>query len=126
MVLQGLRYGIFDQLKMFAGRWVGELPAVLWSLRITPDGSIGFTPFFLTYGSEVVLPSDLDYGAPRVKDFDPGRAAKAQHDAIDLLEEAWQTALVRSACYQQTLRRYHKRKIRGRTLKVGDLVLQRT
>ena len=30
------------------------------------------------------------------------------------------------ARYQQTLRRYHKRKIRGRILEVRDLVLRRT
>jgi hypothetical protein len=31
-----------------------------------------------------------------------------------------------SLLYQQTLHRYHERKIRGRTLEVGDLVLRRT
>jgi hypothetical protein len=72
-----------------------------------------------------VLPSDLDYGAPRVKAFDPDRAAEAQQDAIDLLDEAQEMALVRSASYQQTLCRNHERKIRGRTLKVGHLVLRR-
>jgi hypothetical protein len=77
MVLQGLKSRIFDQLKKFIGRWVGELSAVLWSLRTTPDRSTGFTLFFLTYGSEAVLPSDLDYGAPRVKAFDPDRATEA-------------------------------------------------
>jgi hypothetical protein len=40
------------------------------------------------------------------------------------LEEAREIALIRSARYQQTLRRYYKRKIRGRTLEVGDLVLR--
>jgi hypothetical protein len=34
-------------------------------------------------------------------------------------------ALVHSASYQQTLHRYHERKIRGRTLEVSDLVLRR-
>jgi hypothetical protein len=29
MVLQGLKSFFFDQLKKFAGRWVGELPAIL-------------------------------------------------------------------------------------------------
>jgi hypothetical protein len=72
-----------------------------------------------------VLPSNLDYEAPRVKPFDPYRAAEAQQDAVDLLEEARETALVRSAPYQQTLCRYHERKIRGRTLEVGNLVLRR-
>jgi transposase InsO family protein len=125
MVLQELKHRIFDQLKKFAGRWVQELPAVLWSLRTTPNRSMEFTPFFLAYGAEAVLPSNLDYGAPRVKAFDPDQAAEAQQDAVDLLEEARETALVHSARYQQTLRRYHKRKIWRRTLEVGDLVLRR-
>ena len=34
--------------------------------------------------------------------------------------------VIHSARYQQTLRRYHKRKIRGRILEVGDLILRRT
>ena len=34
--------------------------------------------------------------------------------------------IIRSARYQQTLRRYYKRKIMGRILEVGDLVLWRT
>ena len=75
------------------------------------------------YGSEVVLPSDLDYGAPTVKAFDPETAAEAQRDAMEVLEEARLSTLHRSAHYQQTLRRYHERSIRERTLQVGDLVL---
>ena len=78
LILQGFKPRIFDMLKKFAGRWVEEPPAVLWSLRTTPNRSMGLTPFFLTYGSEAVLPSDLDYGAPRVKVFDPETAAEAR------------------------------------------------
>jgi len=72
-----------------------------------------------------MLPSDLDYGAPRVKVFDSDMASKAQMDAMELLEEARLAILHRSAHYQQTLRRYHERRIRERMLHVGDLVLQR-
>ena len=78
----------------------------------------------MTYGAEDVLPSDLNYGAPRVKAFDPETAAEAQSDAIELLEEARLAKLHRSARYQQTLRMYHERRIRERTLQVGDLVLR--
>ena len=73
-----------------------------------------------------MLPSDLDHGAPRVKASDRERAVEAQQDAVDLLEEAHETTIIRSAHYQQTLYRYHERKIMGRILEVGDLVLQRT
>ena len=73
-----------------------------------------------------MLPPDLDHGGPRVKAFDQDHATKAQQDTVDLLEEARETTVVRSARYQQTLRRYHEREIRGRILEVGDLVLRRT
>ena len=93
---------------------------------MTPNRSSGFTPFFLAYGAEAVLPSDLDHGAPTVKAFDHDRAAEAQQDTVDLLKEAHEMTVIRSACYQQTLHRYHERKIRGRILELDDLVLRRT
>ena len=51
---------------------------------------------------------------------------EGQQDTVDLLEEARETTVIRSARYQQTLHRYHERKIRGRILEVGDLILRRT
>ena len=35
-----------------------------------PNRAIGYTPFFMVYGSEAILLTDLDYGAPRVKPYD--------------------------------------------------------
>ena len=70
MLLQGLKPRIFNRLNNFGARWVAELPAVLWSLRTTPSQATGYTPFFVVYGSEAVLPTDLDYGAPRVRVYD--------------------------------------------------------
>ena len=57
-------------------------------------------PFFLAYGAEAVQPSDLDDGTPRVKAFDRDRAIEAQQDAVDLLKEAHETTIIRSACYK--------------------------
>ena len=66
---------------------------------MTPNQSIGFIPFFLAYGAEVVLPSNLDHGASRVKAFDRDRATEAQQDAVDLHEEAREKTIIRSARY---------------------------
>ena len=52
-----------------AGAWVTELPSVLWGLRTTPNRSIDQTPFFMMYGAEAVLLSDLLHNAPRVELF---------------------------------------------------------
>ena len=67
---------------------------------MTPNQSTGFTPFFLAYGAKAVLPSDLDHGAPRVKAFDHDQAVEAQQDVVDLLEEAREMTVIRSAHYQ--------------------------
>jgi hypothetical protein len=40
---------------------------VVWSLRTTPSRATGFSPFFLVYGAEAILPTDLEYGSPRTK-----------------------------------------------------------
>ena len=75
-------------LKHAAGAWVDELPSVLWGLRTTPNRSTGRTPFFLVYGAEAVLQSDLLHNAPRVELYSEDEAEQARQDAVDLLEES--------------------------------------
>ena len=69
MILQGLKPRIFNKLNKFCRRWLIELPSVIWSLRTTPSRATGFTPFFRVYGAEAILPTDLEYGSPRLKAY---------------------------------------------------------
>jgi hypothetical protein len=103
MVLQGLKPRIFNRLNKFSGRWVAELPTVLWSLRTTPSRATGYMPFFMLYNVEAILPTDLDYGAPRVIAYKELEAKEYLEDAVDQLDEARDVALARSA---GTSRRY--------------------
>jgi transposase InsO family protein len=66
LILAGIKPRLVEPLECLAGCWVKELPSVLWSLRTTPNRSVGFTPFFLVYGAEAVLPTDIEFDAPRV------------------------------------------------------------
>jgi hypothetical protein len=125
MILQGLKPRIFKRFDKFRARWVAELPSVLWSLPTMPSRATGFTPFFMVHGSEAVLPTDIDYGGPRVWTYTEERNQVTLEDAIDQLDEAHDVALLRSAKYQQALRRYHERNMRPREFHVGDLVLRR-
>jgi hypothetical protein len=104
---------------------VEELPSVLWSLRTTPNHSIGFTPFILVYQAEAVLPTDIEFDAPRVVQYTQEQAKEAREDGVDLLEEAREQALARIALYQQQLlRRYHSWKIHPLAFCEGDLILR--
>jgi hypothetical protein len=70
MILQGLKPWIYNDLNKFGKRWMKELPSVVWSLRTTPSRATGFTPFFLVYGTEAILPTDLEYGSPKARAYD--------------------------------------------------------
>jgi transposase InsO family protein len=83
MILQGLKPRIFDRLNKSGRKWLQELPAVVWSLRTTPSRATGFTRFFLVYGAEAVLPTDLEYGSPRVKSYDESTNQRACEDSLD-------------------------------------------
>ena len=97
---------------------------MLWSLRTIPSWATSYTPFFMVYGSEAILLTDLNYGAPRVRAYDEQGAEASLEDAMDQLDEACDVALLCSAKYQQALRRYHNRQVRGRAFNIGDLVLR--
>ena len=36
---------------------------------MTPNQATKYTPFFMVYGSEAILPTNIDYGAPRVRAY---------------------------------------------------------
>jgi hypothetical protein len=123
-VLSGIKPRLIEPLEKTPGCWLDELSAVLWSLRTTSNRSTGYTPFFLVYGVEAVLPTDVIYDAPRVVLYTEEEAKEARENDVDLLEEAREITLSRTAVYQQNLRRYHVQKVNPRRFQEGDLVLR--
>jgi hypothetical protein len=72
---------------------------VLWSLRTTPNRSTCLTLFFLVYGEEAILPSDVQYNSPRVEAYEEEVAEKFRQLSVDLLKEQRDLAAQRSAIY---------------------------
>ena len=54
----------------------------------------------MVYGSEAILPTNLDNGALRVKAYNEQGNEASLEDAMDLLDEARDIALLCSAKYQ--------------------------
>ena len=51
------------------------------------------SPFFLTYGSEAILPADIIWKSPRVEAYQEGEADEARQLELDSVEEARVNAL---------------------------------
>jgi hypothetical protein len=50
------------------GKWIEELPKVVWSHNTTVSRTIGFTPFKLLYGEEAMLPEEIKHQSlPTIK-----------------------------------------------------------
>jgi hypothetical protein len=54
----------------------------------------------MVHGSKAVLPTDINYGSPRVRAYIEEGNQAALEDAIDQLDEARDAALLRCAKYQ--------------------------
>lgn len=127
MILQGLKPRVFNQfvkrIHKLGSKWAKELPAVLWSLQTTPNRGTNFSPFYMVYDSEAVLPTVIDYGSHRIQASDENDNDTNLEDAQDQLEEVREVAIARSAKYQQILKRYHAHHVRARAFQDGDFVL---
>ena len=80
---------------------------------------------FLVYSSEVILPADIAFRAPRVGNYDEEQAIAVRTEDVDRVEEECLITYVRIAKYLEGLQRYYNRNIKGRSFAVGEFVLRR-
>ena len=121
VILSGLKKRLDDA----KGKWVEELPYVLWTYRTTPRRSTGETPFSMTYGAEAVIPLESGFPTTRTSSFNPKDNDKQLARSLDLIEEKRENAMVQLAYYQQKLKQCYNANVRLRPLVPGDLVLRK-
>jgi hypothetical protein len=88
------------------------------------SSATGFSPFFLVYGSEAILPTDVTFGAPCIQFYEEGESEQTHRVDLDSLEEQRMTAVMRQDRHDQQLRWYHDRNVKETSLNIGDLVLR--
>ena len=117
--------GLKKKLDDAKGRWVEELPHVLWTYRTTPRKSTGETPFSMTYGAEVVIPLENGFPTMRTSAFTLDGNSELLKKNLDLIEERRENAMVQLAYYQHKLKQGYDMNVKLRPLAPGDLVLRK-
>uniref|UniRef100_A0A2N9F3W1 Uncharacterized protein n=1 Tax=Fagus sylvatica TaxID=28930 RepID=A0A2N9F3W1_FAGSY len=117
--------GIKRKLEAAKGRWVEELPSILWTYRTTVRKSTNETPFALAFGVEAVIPLEIGMPTIRTTEFAVQTNEDNLRRDLDLVEERRELAVVRLAAYQQRLKREHNKNVKTRTFRIGDLVLRK-
>ena len=63
VIFSGIAKTLFNLRK---GKWVEELPKVVWSHNTIASRTTGFTSFKLLYGEEAMLPEEVKHQSLRV------------------------------------------------------------
>ena len=121
--MSGIKPRLVRSLKESDKHWVEELDSVLWGLWTTPNRTTRYTPFFMVYGAEAVLPCDIIHDSPCVRMYEEKEAELDRQDNLDALEGEPDVAKARSAFYQQQAQRYQSREVRAKTYNIGELDL---
>ena len=95
--------------------WTEKLPFALWGYRTYIRVSTRATPYSLVYGSEAVLPIEVEIQYLRVL---------ARYEKLALIDEKMTRAQYHAQGYQKRIDRAFNKKVKPRNLKEGDLVLK--
>jgi ribonuclease HI len=104
--------------------WSDELPSTLWSYRTTYRSATGDTPFSLAFGSDALIPIELEIPTYRVANYDENENEQACRTTLDLLEERREMAATKNAIYKQRSEKYYNKKVRPRRFQPNDLVIK--
>ena len=121
IIFAGIKKNITELPK---GKWVDELPRVVWSHNTTESRTTKFTPFKLLYGEEAVTPEEIKLKSWRTAEG----AENIEEDikpSVDTIEAGKIQAAINLGKYQDETRRWRNKKVKPRKIREGDLVLRR-
>ena len=108
--------------------WHEMLPYALLGYRTTVRTSIGATPYLLVYGTEAVIPAEVEIPSLRIiqeAELSNADWVRNRIEHLALIDEKRMTAVYHGQLYQQRMTRAFNKRVRPRTFKEGQLVLKR-
>ena len=89
--------GLKKRLDDAKGRWVEEMPHVLWTYQTTLRRLTGETPFAMTYRAKAVIPLEANFLILRTNSFTPSGNDELLGESLDLIEERREKAMIQLA-----------------------------
>lgn len=108
--------------------WHDMLPYALLGYRTTVRTSIGATPYLLVYGTEAVIPAEVEIPSLRIiqeAELSDADWVRNRIEHLALIDEKTMTVVCHGQLYQQRMIHAFNKKVRPRMFKVGQLVLKR-
>jgi hypothetical protein len=78
MILDALKKRPYQKDEKHLGKWLKELPVVVYGLRTQTSRNTGVSPYYLVYGSEAILPANIAFRVLRVENLSEEQSALAR------------------------------------------------
>lgn len=82
-ILEGLKRRVVG----LHGMWVNKLLNILWASQITPKTTMGESPFSLVFGTKAMLPPEVVFPTPQIKNFKEGASKNGLCANLNLIKE---------------------------------------
>ncbi|XP_070053023.1 uncharacterized protein [Nicotiana tomentosiformis] len=119
---------ILKKMIQSSRQWHEKLPFTLLGYRTTVRTSVGATPYLLVYGTEAVIPAEVEIPSLRIiveAEIEDDEWIKARLEKLTIIDEKRMAAVFHGQLYQQRMARAYNKKVRSRKFEVGQLVLRR-
>ena len=106
--------------------WHDRLYEALWAYRVTVRTPTQSTPYSLVYGSEAVLPLEVELPSLRVAIHDEitqDAQIQLRFQQLDSLEEDRLNALQELELYRRNMVRAYDKMVKPRVFRKGELIL---
>nr|XP_009600042.1 uncharacterized protein LOC104095593 [Nicotiana tomentosiformis] len=108
--------------------WHEKLPFALLGYRITIRTSTGATPYLLVYGTEAVIPAEVEIPSLRIIQEDELSDAEwiqSKYDQLALIDGKRMNAVCHGQLYQNKMAKGFNKRVKPRQFTPGQLILKR-
>ena len=119
---------IIEKMTVTHKDWHEMLPFALMAYRTSIRVSTGATPYSLVYGTEAVLPIEVEIPSLRVlaeAELEEAEWVQKRIEQLNLVDEKRLTAVCHGQLYQQRMARAFNKRVRPRSFQEGNLVLKK-
>ncbi|XP_070013574.1 uncharacterized protein [Nicotiana sylvestris] len=109
-------------------QWHEKLPFALLGYRTTIRMSTGETPYMLVYGTEVVIPAEVEIPSLRViqeAELSVAEWVKSHYEQLALIDGKRINTVCHSQLYQNRMSRAFNKRVKPRQFAPGQLVLKK-
>jgi len=117
--------GLKKRLEKAKGNGSEEIPRIMWSYHTTPQSTTKETPFSLIYGSNVMIPVEVQENSPRFPSFFVEESNEGRKLNLDLLDEVRDDGRINREALKRMVELKHKTKTKTWQFKVSDLVMRK-